>query len=347
MTDLENIKSKTGNLIRLEYGIIKTRLERVLLNEGFSEFQASKLAKIFSNNSLYGKDSHGINRFRSFINTVRSGNVKINVSPEKVQGDFAFEQWNGNYGPGPLNAKFCTDRVIELASKFGIGGVALKNTNHWMRGGTYGWQAAKAGFVLISWTNATPTMPPWGGNKAKLGNNPLVIAIPNENGHIVLDMAMSQYSYGKLEKLVQSNELTEYSAGYDDEGHLTNDPCTILKNKRALPMGLWKGSGLALVLDLLAAIMSEGRSSLEIGKDKIESGVSQIFIAIKPNPEYNSGLPEIIIKNILEDIRTAGANGNENILYPGESSSKIKEENLKIGVPVDSSVWKEILEMDN
>ena len=347
MTDLENIKSKTGNLIRLEYSIIKTKLERILLNEGFSEAQSSTLAKIFSNNSLYGKDSHGVNRFGFFINTVRSGNVKINVSPEKVRGDFAFEQWNGNYGPGPLNAKFCTDRAMELASKFGIGGTALKNTNHWMRGGTYGRQAAEAGFILIGWTNATPTMPPWGGNKAKLGNNPLVIAVPNENGHVVLDMAMSQYSYGKLEKLVQSNELTEYSAGYDDEGHLTNDPRTILNNKKALPIGLWKGSGLALVLDLLAAIMSEGRSSLEIGKYKIESGVSQIFISIKPNPEYNSGLREIIIRNILEDLRTAGANGNENILYPGELSSKIKEENLKIGVPVDSGVWKEILEMDN
>ena len=93
--------------------------------------------------------------------------------------------------------------------------MGLRNTNHWMRGGTYGWKAAEEGFLFMGWTNTMPNMPPWGGDTAALGNNPFVLAIPRPGGHIVLDMAMSQYSYGKLEWHQKcGTELPEYG-GYN------------------------------------------------------------------------------------------------------------------------------------
>ena len=79
-------------------------------------------------------------------------------------------------------------RAIALAKENNIGCVTVKNTNHWMRGGTYGWQAADAECIGICITNAIATMPPWGGIKPRLGNNPLVIAVPRTEGHVVLDM---------------------------------------------------------------------------------------------------------------------------------------------------------------
>ncbi len=339
------ISDKKDSVIRIEYEAIKSQLEKILLKEGFPAGKASLLAKIFSDNSLFGKDSHGVNRFIAFIDSVKNGYVKTASDPVKVSGENAIEQWDGNFCSCPLKAMFCTQRAIELAGKFDIGTVALKNTNHWMRGGTYGRQAAEAGFALICWTNAIPTMPAWGGKKPLLGNNPLVIAFPYEEKHLVLDMALSQYSYGRLEKLFQAGEQTEYFAGYDSHGKLTKDPAAILNTKRALPIGLWKGSGLALMLDIMAAVFSNGKSSSEIGKEGTETGVSQVFIALKPFQGKEGKDFNVIINDILNGVKSSGSGEKENIFFPGEVSFRTSNENIKSGVPVDKYVWNKILKM--
>ena len=91
----------------------------------------------------------------------------------------AFERWNGQGGPGNLNALACMQRAIDLTADHGIACVGLSNTNHWMRGGSYGWQAADAGVIGVCWTNTLPNMPPWGASEPRIGNNPLIVAIPH------------------------------------------------------------------------------------------------------------------------------------------------------------------------
>src|SRR5512133_2682855 len=133
--------------IRIRAAEMEEEFIRILLKLGFREDKAFVCAKVFTNNSLEGILSHGVNRFPRFVNYITKGHIDINAEPELVHSAGAVEQWNGNLGPGILNAIKCTERVMELARNSGIGCVALGNTNHWMRGGTYGWQAAKKGFV--------------------------------------------------------------------------------------------------------------------------------------------------------------------------------------------------------
>ena len=129
---------------------------------------------------------------------IHNGTIDVHARPELVGSCGALERWDGKLGIGNLNAYQAMDRAIELARRHGIGCVALANTNHWMRGGTYGWQAADAGLMGICWTNTLANLPPWGASDPRLGNNPFVIAVPRPEGHVVLDMAMSQFSYGRL-----------------------------------------------------------------------------------------------------------------------------------------------------
>src|SRR5690606_27950141 len=164
----------------------------------------------------------------------------------------------------------------------GIGCVALANTNHWMRGGSYGWQAVEQGKIGICFTNTMPNMPAWGAKESRLGNNPLVIGIPRKEGPVVLDMAMSQFAYGKLSRLAQAGEKSAFPAGFDEKGDLTHDPKVVLEDQSAMPMGLWKGAGLSLMIDLLAALLSGGNSTKDIGRDRMESGLSQVFIVLDP-----------------------------------------------------------------
>src|SRR5262249_38299988 len=156
-----------------------------------------------------------LNRFPLFIAMTQSGVVDIHAQPKSVVASEALERWDGQSGPGNLNAYHCMDRAIALSQKHGIGCVALANTNHWMRGGTYGWQAAEAGVIGICWTNTSPNLPPWGTSQPRLGNNPLVIAVPRTQGHVVLDMAMSQFSYGALASYRLRNELLPVEGGFD------------------------------------------------------------------------------------------------------------------------------------
>jgi len=262
---------------------LKSEFKRVLLSLDFDEEHAEKSATIFAENSRDGVYTHGLNRFPTFVQYVKDGLIVPNAKPTRTGGFDAIEQCDGHLGAGTLNATFCMGRAINLAHQYSIGCVAIKNTNHWMRGGTYGWQAAEAGLIGICFTNTIANMPPWGGIDARLGNNPLVIAVPHKSGHIVLDMAISQYSFGKLSLYKAKNEQLPLPGGYDKDGNLTTDPGEIIDSLRPLPIGFWKGSGLSLVLDLLATVLSQGRSTSEVTNGGSESGVSQVFICIKPD----------------------------------------------------------------
>lgn len=184
--------------IRVPYETVKSTVTQAFLNLGLSQEKAEKCAEIHTESSLEGIESHGLNRVPRFAEYVQKGWVDINAEPELVGAKGAVENYDGHLGIGTLNATFCMDRAVALAKEHGIGCVALKNTTHWMRGGSYAWQAAQAGFIGISWTNTESCMPMWGSKVPGVGNNPFCIAIPRKSGPIVLDMAMSQYAYGKL-----------------------------------------------------------------------------------------------------------------------------------------------------
>jgi 3-dehydro-L-gulonate 2-dehydrogenase len=330
-------------MLRLSFDVIVTELTRVLVGLGFTEARARESATLFTETQLDGVASHGLNRFPRFVRQVRAGIVDVHAEPELVAGHESWEQWDGKLGPGNLNATFATARAIRLARQHAVGIVALRNTNHWMRGGTYGWQAALAGFAFIGWTNTTPNMPPWGTVTRRLGNNPLIVAIPRNHAPVVLDMAMSQFSYGKMERLSLRGEQLPLPGGYDSDGRLTTDPRAILETWRALPTGYWKGAGLALALDLLAATLSGGLTTREIGAAGEERALSQVFIAIDIARPAGPHAVSAVVSAVIDDLHSAipAADGHA-ARYPGESVLRTREENRRLGIPVDPEVWEEI-----
>ena len=265
------------------------------------------------------------------------------ASPSFLKSFNAIEQWDGNFGAGPVNAWTSTTRAIQLAKEFGLGCVALRNTNHWMRGGTYGWKAATEGFIFICWTNTIPNLPPWGSKEARTGNNPIIFAVPRKDGPVVLDMALSQFSYGKLETHKNKGESLPFKGGYNKDGVLTDNPVEILESLRTLPVGLWKGSGLSLLLDLIATILSGGKSTLELSKTDIDTGMSQVFIAIDPEKFHSDKEVNTTVDSIIRNFKSAEPVDNKTeVLFPGERSKRSEEDFLKNGIPVEDNIWDEI-----
>jgi 3-dehydro-L-gulonate 2-dehydrogenase len=322
------------------------RFTSILLKLDFAKERAEACAKIFTDNSVDGIYTHGVNRFPVFVQYVKAGHVQPNAMPSLHHKFGGIEQWNGNRGSGPLNAIYATDTAMRLASEHGIGCVALANTNHWIRGGTYGWHAAKAGFVFIGITNTIGVMPAWGAIDSRLGNNPFVMALPYKDEAIVLDMAMSQYSFGAMELSVLKGEKLAVHGGYNKEGELTNDPAEVLASRRALPIGYWKGAGMSFLLDVLATILSGGLAGHQITKSGIETDISQIFIAIDISKLSNHSVITKTVEAIIEDYhQSVTADASKKITYPGERVLKNRKTNLANGIPVLKTVWEKIMEL--
>jgi 3-dehydro-L-gulonate 2-dehydrogenase len=334
-------------MIRIPFEEVQEKLTAVLRGLGLAEGRADKCARLFAETTCDGVYTHGINRFSRFVAMVHNGSIDVNAEPVVVAKFGALERWNGRLGPGNLNASAAMERAIALSREYGLGCVALGNTNHWMRGGSYGWQAAEAGLIGICWTNTMPNLPPWGGVEPCVGNNPLVIAVPRAKGPVVLDMAMSQFSYGALESYRKRGELLPVDGGFDASGRLTRDPGAIEVSQRALPIGYWKGSGLSVALDMAAAMMSLGKATHEIAADSLrESAVSQVFLAVNPDAVGPATGRETIADAVVDALHLCGpAQEGTSVRYPGEQTLRIRDENRRLGLPVEEAVWAEIVAM--
>lgn len=334
--------------MRIKHEDMLKEFERILLKKGFSQADAYESAKLYTENCLDGVYSHGVNRFPRTLEQIDKGYIDVNAKPVLIDKHGALERWDGQFGMGNLNAKISMDRAIDIARESGIGLVALRNTNHWMRGGAYGWQAADAGCIGICWTNTTANMPPWGGKDAKIGNNPYIMSIPRSSGkHVVLDMAMSQFSYGKIEEYRFEDKELPVPGGYDSHGKLTTNPREIEESGRILPIGFWKGSGFFMVLDIIGALLSGGNSTSDIPSGVVEErAISQVFIAVDPSKFNSVDISDKMIDDILSYVKGSSLQDEARaIMYPGEGSFKTRKENLEQGIPVNEEVWNRIISM--
>lgn len=325
---------------------MKLVLTKLFLKYSFSKVQAETLAKIHTESTIDGIYSHGINRVPVFIDYINKGLINIDATVNKVTSMGSIERWDGNLGSGILNALKCTDRAIDLAKANGMGLVALRNTNHWMRGGTYGWRAAEQGCISIMFTNTIPNMPAWGGQENRIGNNPLVISIPRKEGHVVLDMALSQFSFGKMQSLDLKNEELPFNGGWDSNNQLSKNPKDIMNSGRALPVGYWKGSALSMILDMLATLLSAGNSTYKIGLKKNETALSQVFMCIDPSTFSDTEIQENLLNEIIQFTHDGPPMkmGNKTF-YPGERTLSTRLKNQKEGMMVNCKIWEQVLQL--
>lgn len=329
---------------RLPLSEAKSLLSGILLGRGFSPERAAVCAGLFVEASLDGVYTHGLERFPRFVRWIDKGWVHPSSRPRLTLAAAALERWNGELGPGNLNALAMADRAVELARIHGLGCVALSNTNHWMRGGQYGLRVAEAGLGALCFTNTMPNLPAWGGRDAVLGNNPLVIALPRAGGPVLLDMAMSQYSYGKIEAAARRGEELPVAGGWDAEGRLTRDPAAILGSRRPLQTGYWKGSGLSLVLDLLAVMLSGGDSVGAVGKREGEYGLSQVFVAFDLSKLASVAELEAALLEMEERVHASAPaeDSKGGARFPGEGRLAIRRENEALGLPLRDGLLEEI-----
>lgn len=333
--------------MRLSFDEIKNEIKRVLIKYGLTEEKAEICARVHTESTYDGIYSHGTNRVARFVDYIQKGWVDVHAEPILEKDCGAIQVYNGNMGPGILNALYGCDRAMELADQYGIGMVGLKNTTHWMRGGTYGLYAARKGYVAIMWTNTEACMPPWGAKECRLGNNPFVMAVPGVEGGpaLQLDMAISQYAYGKLQVTRLAGKKLPFPGGFDKEGNLTDDPAAIEESRRILPIGYWKGSSFSFMLDILGSILADGVGAVDMNAEEKGScgGCSQVMIIIDPKKTTSTEHMNATIQRAIEYLKSAEVSEHsQGIMAPGEDYVQFNKEHDENGIFVDDSVWEEI-----
>jgi len=156
---------------------------------------------------------------------------------------------------------------------------------------------------------------------------------------------MSQFSYGALESYARRGELLPVPGGFDAADTLTRDPSAIEASQRPLPIGYWKGSGLALLLDAVAAITALGNATHQLSRDPLqETTLSQMFLAIHPAALGASADMNRMADEIVASLHAAAPiEPGRPARYPGEQTLRLREENLRLGIPVDEAIWQQIL----
>ena len=299
--------------MKVSFEQLKAAFNRVLLSRGVAVETADACAEMFARTTESGVYSHGVNRFPRFIQQLDNGDIIPDAEAKRITTLGAIEQWDAQRSIGNLTAKKMMDRAIELAADHGC------------------------------WTNSIAVMPPWGAKECRIGTNPLIVAIPSTPITMV-DMSMSMFSYGMLEVNRLAGRQLPVDGGFDDEGNLTKEPGVIEKNRRILPMGYWKGSGMSIVLDMIATLLSDGASVAEVTQDNSdEYGVSQIFIAIEVDKLIDGATRDAKLQRIMDYITTAErADENQAIRLPGHEFTTLLAENRRNGITVDDSVWAKI-----
>ena len=311
----------------------------LFVREGVSTERARRVAELYVRASAEGVHSHGAVFVPVLLDWVRRKLIADTENPPERVGAFgAFERYDGRCGFGALNAEFCMDRAMALAEEHGVGAVGLRNTGHWGRPGNCGWRAAEKGYLAICWTNTWPVMPPWGGTRDAIGNNPIVFAAPGRDGeHLVLDMALSQFSMGRLNTHRAERAALPVAGGVNAMGEPTTDPAAILEGGKAWPMGFWKGSGLAIMLDAFASVLANGMTTSELAKTPEGLGVCQVFLAFAPRPIRAADSAERtreIVRHLAET--------NPDCRYPGQAALAERRRSECEGVYVRQDVWDKL-----
>ena len=227
-----------------------------LRGRGLALPDAEAAARVFVLADLFGLSTHGVSRIPQYAARMPCG-IDPAARPAATRVAPGLVLLDGGNGVGPLVGMRALDAALDAAREVGIAACFVRGSNHFGPIMPYVWIAAEQGFASLVMTNATTTIAPWGGRDTRLGNNPLGIGVPGCEGAdpVILDMAMSVAARAKIRSALARGEALPEGWAADADGRPTTDPAAALKGF-LLPVGGHKGYGLAIMVDMLAGLLS-------------------------------------------------------------------------------------------
>lgn len=301
-------------------------------------------AEIISDTLMFAElrniQSHGIVRLPTYIERMENGVVNKNALMKFINNNAAAVSiLDADNGLGQIAGYRAMNQVLQIARIYGIGMVAVKNSNHFGVASYYSMMAINENMIGIAMTNASPAIAPFGSKTPFLGTNPLTVAVPAENNKpIVLDMSMSTAARGKIRMCALQNKEIPLDWGLDAEGNPTKDPFEALKGS-LVPIGGVKGSGLSLVIDLLTGVLTGTSGEVKNITDMSgPSKTSHLFVAINISSFIDPKTYKNTVDTVIEKIKSLPPKGDNQIYMAGELEQNITEKRMAEGIPIEIEV---------
>jgi len=312
----------------------------ILKAYGENETNASLAADCLVKADMRGIFTHGTYLLVTMFDRIQAGMLEIPTQITLVKEDDAMTMIDGGNGLGQLAARRAMEISVEKAKKFGIAVTSVKNTNNISFLGYYTDLASQRGMIGIAASNAAPSMAPWGSSEAFIGTSPFSVSIPAKNEKpIILDMSSSVVARGKIRQASRNKKTIPLGWSIDSEGNPTTNPEEALKGT-LLPIAGPKGSGLAIIIDIITGILSGSKYGPDVKTfHKLEgaTGVGVFCMAVDISrfldlEDFYSRVDNYIssIKNLkkVKDV--------SKIYLPGEIEFLKEEKASKEGIELDS-----------
>jgi LDH2 family malate/lactate/ureidoglycolate dehydrogenase len=316
--------------------------EGALTAAGVAPDHARLVAESLVAASLRGTDSHGIHLLSSYLEQLHAGDVDGSAEGEIANEFGACVVYDGRNGLGQVVADACCRHAIRKAREFGMGMVTARESNHFGAAAFWAMRMAAAGQLGLVFCNASPIVPPWQGREGRFGTNPICMAVPvGKRDPWLLDMATTTVAANRIFK-AHVNHEPSIPAGWamDKDGIPTTDTEAAFAGL-LMPLGGYKGSGLAMMVEILCGVLSGGAMSTELGGLRVRGKrfrVSQMFIAIdvlRVQPEFRERVDWLIghVKS------AAPASGYEEVLVANEPELRMEKHRLETGIPVPDGTY--------
>ena len=297
--------------------------------------------------NLRGVDSHGLQLLSFYIELILMGNIDIQTDGRVASEDGACLVYDGQNGIGQWISQICCEHAIRLGRAHGISIVVARESNHFGAAAYWAQQVSAAGLIGMVMCNASPLVAPWQGKDSRFGTNPICVSLPGPDTWL-LDMATTTAALGKILN-AHFHGRTTIPDGWamDSEGVPTTDTQTAL-NGLLMPLGGYKGSGLAMLAEILCAVLSGGAMSTELGGIRVQGQpmrTSQLFLGLDvgrfmPLDEFVRRMQSLVA--MVKSSKTA--KGYDEVLVAGEPEWRNEEQRRRDGIPLSDGVWKNLVE---
>jgi LDH2 family malate/lactate/ureidoglycolate dehydrogenase len=317
--------------------------ESILMGAGVPSDKAEVTAACLVASNLRGVDSHGMQLLPFYVDQLLAGEMDPKTDGRVISESGSCLLFDGQNGIGQWVADICCRHAVRIARESGMAMVVARESNHFGAAAWWSQKMRAAGQIGIVMCNASPIVPPWQGREGRLGTNPICVALP---GPWLLDMATTTVAAGKIFRAF-INGKPEIPAGwaFDSEGVPTTDTQAAYKGM-LMPLGGYKGSGLAMLVEILCAVLGGGAMSTELGGIRYRGKrvrTSQTFLAIDiarfmPVEEFTERMEKLV--GIMKSTPTAP--GYDEVLVAGDPEWRIEAERRQNGVPIDEGNWQSL-----
>jgi LDH2 family malate/lactate/ureidoglycolate dehydrogenase len=304
--------------------------------------EAALVAESLVRANMRGIDTHGVNYLKPLSERVGAHLMDIPTNIRLIKDADTTALLDGGNGFGQVAAHRAMRISIRKGRDFGIGLTLVRNTNHIGFLSFYTLMAAAEGMIGICACNAAASMAPWGGSTPFLGTNPLSIALPNDSkAPVVLDMSASVVARGKIRRAQRLKEEIPIGWALDEKGQPTTDPSAAIKGT-LLPIGGPKGSALALIVDVLAGVISGskyGNNVETFHQLRGPTGIGVLTVAIDIERFMPLNHFKELMRSYIESIKkTKKAKEVRQIYLPGEIEFEEEKRSEAEGIEIDTVV---------